>query len=112
MASARTTLTRFLSPRLCLSVLINLNLTYAYDFFISASYAQVGLDSEIAVTDWLSIVPSAVVGYGIGDYYSFGTADDAFTHVGLNVSFPITLTKTATLTPYIAANFSLKVAKT
>ena len=86
---------------------INFNATYAYDFYISASYAEVGLDSSIAVTDWLSIVPAAVIGYSIDGYYTFGTASSAFTHVGLNVSFPITLTKTATLTPYIAANFSL-----
>ena len=87
---------------------INFNAVYAYDFFINASYAQVGLDSEIPVTDWLSIVPAAVIGYSIDGYYTFGTASNAFTHVGLNISFPITLSKTATLTPYIAANFSME----
>ncbi len=87
---------------------VNLNLLYAYDFFISASYAEAGLDTEIKVTDWLSIVPAAVIGFGIDGYYTFGTAGSAWNHVGLNVSFPITLTKTATLTPYIAANFSLE----
>lgn len=87
---------------------VNLSAMYAYDFYISASYAQVGLDTEIKVTDWLSIVPAAVIGYGIDGYYTFGTAGSAWNHVGLNVSFPITLSKTATLTPYIAANFSLE----
>ncbi len=87
---------------------VNLTAMYAYDFFISASYAQVGLDTEIKVTDWLSIVPAAVIGYGIDGYYTFGTAGSAWNHVGLNVSFPITLSKTATLTPYIAANFSME----
>lgn len=86
---------------------VNLNLLYAYDFYISASYAEAGLDTEIKVTDWLSIVPAAVIGYGIDGYYTFGTAGSEWNHVGLNLSFPITLTKTATLTPYIAANFSL-----
>ncbi len=86
---------------------VNLNLLYAYDFYISASYAELGLDSEIKVTDWLSIVPAAVIGYGIDGYYTFGTAGSDWNHVGLNLSFPITLTKTATLTPYVAANFSL-----
>ena len=87
---------------------VNLSLLYAYDFFISASYAEAKLDSEIPVTDWLSIVPAAVIGYGIDGYYTFGTAGSAWNHVGLNVSFPITLSKTATLTPYVAANFSME----
>jgi hypothetical protein len=87
---------------------VNLSALYAYDFYISASYAQVGLDTTIPVTDWLSIVPAAVIGYGIDGYYTFGTAGSAWNHVGLNVSFPITLSKTATLTPYIAANFSME----
>ena len=87
---------------------VNLTAQYAYDFFINESYAQVGLDTSIPVTDWLSIVPAAAIGYSIGEYYTFGTASNAFTHVGVNVSFPITLSKTATLTPYIAANFSLE----
>ena len=87
---------------------VNVNLLYAYDFFIDESYAEAGLDTEIKVTDWLSIVPSAKIGLGIGGYYTFGTAGTAWNHVGLNVAFPITLSKTATLTPYIAANFSLE----
>lgn len=87
---------------------VNLTAIYAYDFFIGESYAQLGLDTEIKVTEWLSIVPAAVIGYSIGEYYTFGTASNAFTHVGLNLSFPITLSKTATLTPYVAANFSLE----
>jgi hypothetical protein len=87
---------------------VNLTAQYAYDFYINESYAQLGLDTSIPVTDWLSIVPAASIGYSIGEYYTFGTASNAFTHVGVNVSFPITLSKTATLTPYIAANFSLE----
>lgn len=87
---------------------VNFNLLYAYDMYISASYVEAGLDTEIKVTDWLSIVPAAVIGYGIDGYYTFGTAGSAWNHVGLNVAFPITLSKTATLTPYIAANFSLE----
>jgi hypothetical protein len=87
---------------------VNFNFAYYYDLYIAANYFQAGFDTTIPVTDKIAIVPSAVVGYNVGDYYSLGTADTAFNHVGLRIDVPITLTKTATLTPYIAANFSLE----
>ncbi|MCB1224921.1 MAG: hypothetical protein KDK99_03830 [Verrucomicrobiales bacterium] len=87
--------------------MVNLGFAYFYDFQVEAHYLQAGVDTTIEVNDWLSIVPSAVIGYGIDGYYTFGTAGTAWNHVGLNLAFPIQLTKSATLTPYVAANFSL-----
>lgn len=87
---------------------VNWNFGAYYDMFISAFYFETGFDSTIKVTDWLSIVPAVVIGYGVDGYYTFGTAGTAWNHVGAKISFPITLSKTATLTPYIAANFSLE----
>jgi hypothetical protein len=87
---------------------VNFNFAYYYDLYIAANYFQAGFDTTIPVTDKIAIIPSAVVGYNVGDYYSLGTADTSFNHIGLRIDVPITLTKTATLTPYIAANFSLE----
>jgi hypothetical protein len=87
---------------------VNFNLGYYYDLYIAASYIQAGFDTTLPVTEKIAIVPSAVVGYNIGDYYSLGTADTGLNHVGLRIDVPITLSKTATLIPYIAANFSLQ----
>jgi hypothetical protein len=81
-----------------------------YDFRIGGSYFEVGADLPVEVTPWLSIVPAVKVGYGL-DYYTDGVAANStpsgFTHVIPSISAPIKLTKTATLTPYIAYNISL-----
>ena len=88
---------------------VNFSAGWFYDFRIGGSYAQVGADLPIEVTPWLSIVPAVQVGYGF-DYYSgseFGGRTGGLTHVIPSVSAPIKLTKSATLTPYIAYNMSL-----
>lgn len=87
---------------------------YYYDFNIGGSYIEAGADYPIKVTDWLSIVPGVKGGYGL-DYYSdgtgpqnggFGGVTSGFTHLLATVSAPIAITKSATLTPYVAYNFS------
>ena len=88
---------------------VNLNAGYFYDFTIGGSYAQVGLDYPIEITPWLSLVPAVQVGYGF-DYYTLpniGGRSSGLTHVVPSLSAPIKLTKSATLTPYIAYNISL-----
>jgi hypothetical protein len=88
---------------------MNLYGTYVYDFKVDGHYFEAGADYTIAVNDWLSIVPSAQIGYGV-DYYSYAEVtgvDSGWNHVRVMVTAPIKLTKTATLVPYIAANFSL-----
>lgn len=92
------------------------SLGYFYDLTIGGSYFQAAADYTIAVNDWLSIVPAAQLGYGI-DYYTGtrgvlanadnqGTQSAGFTHCLVSVSAPVQLTKTATLTPYVAWNFA------
>ncbi len=81
---------------------------FYYDFTIGASYAEVGADLPIEVTSWMSIVPAVKLGYGFSNYYTIpGTSQSGLTHVIPSISAPIKLTKTATLTPYIAYNVSL-----
>jgi hypothetical protein len=87
-----------------------------YDFSVGGMYLESGIDYPIEITSWLSLVPAVKAGYGF-DYYtgvdpfgagtSFGGAHrDGFTHLGLSLSAPIKLTRTATLTPYVAYNIS------
>lgn len=89
---------------------VNVYAGYYYDFRIGGSYAEVGADLPIEVTSWLSLVPAVKTGYA-NDYYTSGVvagaASGGFTHVVPSLSAPIKLTKSATLTPYIAYNISL-----
>ncbi len=89
---------------------------YYYDLTIGASYAEIGADAPIEITSWMSLVPAVKMGYGFTNYYtaipSNGAANgpshqSGLTHVIPSLSAPIKLTKTATLTPYIAYNMSL-----
>ncbi len=77
-----------------------------YDFRIGASYYQVGLDTSVEVTSLVSLVPALAVGYSSGDYYTGNGRGGGFTHVIPSVSAPIKLSKSATLTPYVAYNVS------
>jgi hypothetical protein len=82
-----------------------------YDFNIHAYYLEAGLDFPIEVTSWLTLVPAVKAGYGLNDYYAGvgvipGAHYDGFTHLGVSLSAPIKLTKSATLTPYVAWNIS------
>ncbi len=93
---------------------VNLYGGYYYDFTIGASYAELGADSPIEITSWLSLVPAVKIGYGFGSYYTATNAagfnrgsSSGWTHVIPSLSAPIKLTKTATLTPYVAYNISM-----
>ncbi len=94
----------------------NFSTGYFYDLTIGGQYFQAAVDYTYAVNDWLSIVPAVQAGYGI-NYYTgtrsnsaafvgLGTQSSGFTHVLFSVATPIQLTKIATLTPYVAWNFS------
>ncbi|MFO1439579.1 MAG: hypothetical protein U1F81_14760 [Verrucomicrobiaceae bacterium] len=95
----------------------NVYMGYYYDLRINGSYFQLAADYTIALTDWMSLVPSIQTGYGI-DYYtgtrgavfagvSPGTTQSSgFTHTLFSLAAPIKLTKSATLTPYAAWNFA------
>lgn len=73
-----------------------------YDFEAEGFYFETGVSHTFAVTDRVSLVPAALVSYGV-DYYGV----DGFNHVKLALSAPIKLTSTATLSPYIAYNLPI-----
>jgi hypothetical protein len=74
-----------------------------YDDVTDGLYFETGVSHIFVVTDRISIVPGALISFG-DDYYGVSS----FNHVKVGVSVPIKLTKTATLTPYIAYNHPLE----
>jgi hypothetical protein len=93
---------------------VNVTATYAYDLYIDAAYGELAVDKTFALSDSTSLVLKAAAGYSFGGYYTnFSTVngqniggESVWTHVVLNASLPIALSKTATFTPYIAYNIS------
>ncbi len=65
-------------------------------------YYETGFNTSIALTDKLSLVPEAKVSYGT-DYYGV----DGFNNVVVKLGLPYALTKTATLTPYVAGSLAV-----
>ncbi|MDB6004145.1 MAG: hypothetical protein JWR15_1132, partial [Prosthecobacter sp.] len=89
-------------------------------------YFDLTLSSTIAVTDAISIVPHASIGYGInytagftqasrnlagsGAFFTSNAAGSGltgWTAANFGIDFPIKLNSRATLTPYVAANFPM-----
>ena len=98
---------------------INLTASANYDFVNDYWYADLGASSTIAITDAISVVPFATIGYGHNMNWQFegnpggGTGVSSgwnrnnvtnFTAVTAGLRFPIKLNSRATLTPYIAIN--------
>ena len=73
-----------------------------YDDVTDGFYFEAGVSHSFAITDRISLVPAALISYGV-DYYGVS----GFNHVKLGLSVPIKLTSTATLTPYIAGNLPI-----
>lgn len=65
-------------------------------------YFETGIDATIKINDMISIVPAAKISY-CTDYYGV----DGFNNILLKLGVPIALTKTATLTPYIAGSIAI-----
>ena len=88
---------------------LNVGVGAYYDFAIEGWFFELGVNSEIKINDTISLVPGANLGYGSSYNYHLEGADgiDGFSHVGLSLALPIKLTKTATLTPYIAGNLPI-----
>ncbi|MDP4592903.1 MAG: hypothetical protein NWR29_06090 [Opitutales bacterium] len=92
---------------------VNVTATYAYDLYIDAAYGEIAVDKSFEINDTTSLVLKAAAGYSFGGYYTafdgngynIGT-ESVWTHVALTASLPIALSKTATLTPYVAYNMS------
>lgn len=73
-----------------------------YDFTADGFYIETGVSHTFVINDRISLVPAALISYADGYYGVSG-----FNHVKVSLSAPIKLTKTATLTPYIAGNFPI-----
>jgi len=112
---------------------INLASSANYDLFNGGFYFDVTARSTIAVTDSISIVPHANVGYGlhynagwtqasrnlIGGGAVFGGSNTTqkfgmtgFTALNVGIDFPIKLNSRATVTPYVAANLPMAGLRT
>jgi len=84
--------------------------TYVYDVKIAGHYAEAGASYTFAVTPWMSLVPSAAIGYG-NDYYTYNNltgVSEGFTHTRVMLTAPIQLTPSAAFIPYIGANFAME----
>ena len=99
---------------------INLATTGSYDYVNDSWYVDLDLNTNIAVTDSISIVPFFNVGYGhnlnwqqnavnFAGLLNGAQADDitGFTAITTGLRFPIKLNSRATLTPYVAGNLPL-----
>lgn len=84
---------------------LNFGLGGYYDFGIDGWYFEAAVNSVIEITESISLVPGASIGYA-QDYswHVAGFQTDGFTAINLSLALPIKLTKSATLTPYIAGN--------
>ena len=65
-------------------------------------YFETGVNTTIPITDNISLVPEARITYGESYYGVSG-----FNNVLVKLGAPIALTKTATLTPYIAGSIAI-----
>jgi hypothetical protein len=99
---------------------IDLTSSANYDFANDSWYADLGASTTIAVTDAVSVVPFATIGYGHNMNWQFAQdgANRAagvtalwnrhsvsnFTALTAGLRFPVKLNSRATLTPYIAIN--------
>jgi hypothetical protein len=86
---------------------INVGLGAYYDFEIEGYYFELAANTEIALTDSISLVPGASLGY-VSDYswHLVGTSLNGFTAVGLSLAMPIKL-GVVTIAPYVAANLPI-----
>lgn len=79
--------------------MLDLNAGVYYDFTAQGWYYELGASHSFKINDWLSLVPGAAISFGT-DYYGVNGGNT----VKVSLAAPIKLTKTATLTPYIAGN--------
>ena len=98
---------------------INVASSANYDFVNDSWYFDLDLNSNIAVTDSISIVPFFNVGYGKNFNWQFdksraplfrntnGNGITGWTAITTGLRFPIKLNSRATLTPYIAGNLPI-----
>ncbi len=89
-----------------------------YDFINNYWYVDLSASSTIVVTDAISVVPYATIGYGHNMNWQFARNQaitnqwtrnniSNFTSVNTGIQVPIKLNSRATLTPYIAVNIPM-----
>ncbi|WP_395747344.1 hypothetical protein [Prosthecobacter sp.] len=104
---------------------IDLTSSANYDYVNSSWYFDINASSTFAVTDVISIVPFATVGYGHNMTWQFARSQNTgvtstwggatpgptnvtgFTALTTGIRFPIKLNSRATLIPYIAGNIPM-----
>lgn len=97
---------------------INLSSSANYDFVNDYWYVDLSASSTITLTDAISVVPYASIGYGHNMNWQFARNTGVtstwgrnntsnFTAVTTGVQVPIKLNSRATLTPYIAVNIPM-----
>jgi len=101
---------------------INVASSANYDYVNNSWYFDVDLNTNIAVTDSISIVPYVNVGYGhnlnwqfnpntvtTGGAIGFNSSNSisGWTAINTGIRLPVKLNSRATLTPYIGANLPL-----
>jgi hypothetical protein len=88
--------------------IINFGLATNYDVTNEGWYFELGANTEVKLTDRISLVPGANIGYANSYNYQLGgTGIDGFTAVTVSLAAPIKLNSRATLTPYIAGRLSV-----
>nr|MBR9809968.1 hypothetical protein [bacterium] len=98
-----------------------LNLTYSQDILggfsghvligrdltIDGTYGEIGVSKSYELSESVGLDFSLTAGYSLDSYYTFdGDESDDWTHVLISLALPMTLTETASLTPYVSANIS------
>jgi hypothetical protein len=85
---------------------VNFGVAANYDITNEGWYLEAGANTEIALTDSISLVPGASIGYVLDYGYQTGLPvnNSSFTAVHLSLGAPIKLSKTATLTPFVGYN--------
>ena len=97
---------------------INLTSSANYDFVNNYWYADISASSTITVTDAISVVPYATIGYGHNMNWQFARNTGVtstwgqnnisnFTAITTGIQVPIKLNSRATFTPYIAVNIPM-----
>jgi hypothetical protein len=86
---------------------INLASSANYDFSNASWYFDIDANTNIAITDSISLVPFVNVGYGKNFAWQLVRSQNNFTGwtaVTAGFRLPVKLNSRATLTPYIAVN--------
>ena len=93
--------------------IFNVGVGANYDVDGEGWYFEAAVNTEIVLCDRISVVPGVNIGYGVDYTYQLNGANaagfgvDGFTAVGGSLAFPIKLSKTATLTPYVGYNLPI-----